>query len=360
MTICIENNEKWFDVCTLVVPRPDVNNMVKSFFSHVDRRGFKLRWIVNYDPVPELMHNHLKCKSSLEKLSSSFDDFLLIENKENIMHKKSFLNVMRAVESDFCIYIEDDKIFNSDFSLQELTKIRPDYVSLDGNTKPGNTGVGIWSKRFVNSAENNEKILTTQTNIEMLNKRVFADNCFKRTHSINIAYDNGLKSLRNESLMRTLTEGREPKYKKLPSLTFVVFEKNGFRYQFLSERREWNLCESSFEKIWIPKGEEINVRSIESEWIALISSDLIPMSKAKTIFSRLTNDINVIIMEGFEDSLIFLKTEIARKFASKSKYICANELIKAVLNAIKIGEIMSFCTIERQKLNFIRLAEKKK
>ena len=334
MTICTKKEPKWLDICTLVVPRKAVSDMVRSFFLNVDRSGFLLRWIVNYDPVPSLMHNNDACLALVRRLSGYFDDFIFVPHNENVGYRKSFVSVMSRVKSDFCLYVEDDKIFNGRFSLSDFVTEGVDYVSLSGNRiQPGNTGAGVWSKKFVDLAIKNPKILETENNLEVLNKRLFLGNRLKRGKTADFSGDNGLKSLYAENLMRVARDDGNPGYIQIPDLFFVVFKDDGIDCAKLASKREWSLCSGAFEERHVEKDEPIDLEAVKNKWILLMSSNLVFMAKAKKILTLVGGKNDVILFERIPRCFVVLRTETAKALVREPTRATVNEIFDGIEKA---------------------------
>jgi SAM-dependent methyltransferase len=344
----------WIDVCTLVVPRMCVSDLVNSLFDHLDKGAYKLRWAVHYDPVQNLAHLENKCIEEIGRQSAKFDDFDIIIRDKNVGHQVSFFASLGQLKYD-CIYAEDDMLFFSDFSIDELVSKKADFVSLAGiNRKPGNTDAGFWSKKFVDCliSQKGKDVDTASLNIEKWNRNIFLQEGLIYGKGYKVAKDNGISSLTNERLIRSIGENTEPSYIKAPDLTMIVFWNDGHTPESTKRYRDWSLCEEAFKVSYIQKGCDIDFSQIDTEWVALIAANVRFGHRAKSIIPSLNQEHDALSTEDALREFVIIRTSIAKRATTHTKSNKPQEIMKSIEQIINSGKIKADMLFKRTRRKY--------
>ena len=285
----IDNTEVWMDVATLVIPRLNVVQMVESLFKHVDRTGFKLRWVVHIDPVEAMRCDLDHCESEVRRMALLFDDSDIVVSPGAIGHPLSFFSVMERTRHP-CIYVEDDKVFFEELNLKSLLETKGDYTVLEcGGVQRPSTLAGFWSRRMIDLVLKHKG--GWRGNVEkwckILFNRIGRGLGLKKTMGKHVTFDNGLGTLDKFKLIRMYDKSGNAAYESGKRITFVVFgEKEPFERHDGSRRRV--MCIGSCDTIYVPEGGAIDMNAIGTPLTVFISSDAKPVN---SLYRRVrTND----------------------------------------------------------------------
>ena len=251
-------NKPKLNFVTLMVPRPNVEELLASWAKHcVDRKDYEWHWIVHIDSIPilEQVFPYQQAHDLAEKLGRRyFDGYTIMLAKENKGHSQSFINCMAKVRYDY-FYMEDDKLFIRDFDVGDYIRNGAHQFNLqDIKGKVGHTSSGFCRKELAMKMvelwppEGAAKV----QDVEHFYKRRFQYMPeFKKGSAPPIADDNGMKCTNQQGLVRRYING-QLRYEKAPDViitTFITNKAAAVQWRASKFIRNWMLSLESYRTV---------------------------------------------------------------------------------------------------------------